>query len=660
MGIVDVSIRRRERYADGFQFGDIGAYERLDGTVTYAVDPEQAANMAIVDLDKARRDAAGRVRFAGDLCILTPADRDRANRRALIELPNRGRKLAPRQFNRAVPDVPPTANIPAGDGFLFRHGYHVVWIGWQWDVFRDDALMGLEAPEALSNDEPIAGQTVVEIHPNALESTRLLANRLHIPYPTLDLDDPNAVLYVRDWEDGPVSIVPRDRWRFAREVNGTVTPSHDHVYLDGGFIPGKLYHLVYTTEGAPIVGAGLLAAREIATFLKHDASALNPLAGLVDYAYSFGMSQTGRMQRHFLSLGLNIDEDGQQAYDGMLIHVAGARRGEFNHRFGQPSVQSTPGFGHRFPFADTKQRNPVTDDREGLLDAQRSAGGLPRIFYTNTSAEYWRGDCSMLHIGPGGKRDLKPAGESRIYLFAGTQHGPGDIPQTRLNTNDGGQGRYGFNAVEYSPLLRAALINLDRWVTDGTEPPPSCHPRLDDGTATTRDAVLHGFAPLPNMYLPDPERLPLLRTVDLGPEADRGIGRYPVEEGESFPAFVSATDEDGNEVAGIRLPDLTVPLGTHTGWNPRDPTTGAPDQIMPMQGASHWFAMTAYQRADRGDPRPAIMERYANRDAYLAEVGDAAQRLVDRGYVLPEDVELILSDAAFRWDYVAGLHPSSA
>ncbi len=652
MGVVEFSITSREPYADGTSFGSAGSYERIDGTLTYSVDPANIANSAIIDLENAPVDADGRVRFHGDICILTPSDPAKSNRRALIELPNRGRKLAPRLFNRGEGEVPPTRNIPAGDGFLFRHGYHVVWVGWQWDVFRDEALMGLEAPEALLDGEQITGQAIVEIHPNVRESTRLLANRLHIPYSASNTELQDATLYVRDWEDGPVSVVPREDWQFAREEDGEIVPDVDHVYLEGGFEPGRLYHLVYTTTGAPVVGAGLLAARDVASFLKYDQSSSNPLAGSVDYAFSFGMSQTGRMQRHYLSLGLNLDEEGRQAYDGMLVHVAGARRGEFNHRFGQPSVQSTPGFGHRFPYADDPLTDPLTGQTAGLLDTLRSRGGVPRIFYINTSAEYWRGDCSLIHIDPSGEHDLPPSADSRIYLFAGTQHGPGTVPQGRFNSNDGGMGRFGFNAVEYTPLLRAALLNLDRWTTEGVEPPPSQHPSLEEGTATDRRSVLHGFAPLPDSYLPDPDHLPVLRTVDIGPDAEQGIGSYPVEEGQAYPAYVAATDEDENEVAGIRLPDLTVPLGTHTGWNPRDPETGAPEQVLAMNGFSNWFALTAADRVAAGDPRPAILERYRDREDYLGRVREAALELVEQRYALAEDVEMIVADAAERWDHV--------
>lgn len=651
MAVTGFEIRKRGPYDDGREFGSTGAYERIDGILTFAVDPEHPANKAIVDLEFARRDEQGRVQFQSDFTLLAPLDPVRGNGRALVELPNRGRKLIPRHFNRAAAEAPPTARIPSGDGFLFRRGYIVGWIGWQWDVFRDEALMGLDAPQALVNGKPIQGLAVVEIHPTVPEKTRLLANRLHQPNPVADVDDPNAMLTVRDWEDGPETTVPRDQWRFAWETADGVVPSVEHIYMEAGFEPGKLYHVIYTAQGAPVVGAGLLAVRDVASFLKSTGDS-NPVAGSIDKVYGFGMSQTGRMLRHYLYLGLNVDEDGQMAYDGLIPHVAGARRGEFNHRFAQPSVQSTPGFGHNFPFADEEMEDIYSASGEGLLSKLREAGQVPKIIYINTSAEYWRGDSSLMHTDPAGKRDIEPSPESRIYLFASTQHGPGNIPQTDYNPNDGGRGRYGFNTVEYTPLLRAALVNLDRWVTDGTEPPESAYPRISDGSAVAPVQVLEHFRDFPSMHLPDPERLPRLRQVDLGPDTDKGIGSYPAPEGERYPAYVSNVDSDGNEIAGLRLPDLTVPLGTHAGWNPRHPDTGAPEQIMSMQGFTQFFARTQAEREASGDPRPSIEERYPSKAAYLAEVRNQAELLAHNHYILAEDIEVVVSDAAKRWDYL--------
>ena len=648
MAIVQADITRRESYQAGQSFGNTGAYERIDGVLTFAVDPALPANQPIVDLELAPRDDQGRVRFRSDFALLVPESPSQGNGKLIVDTGNRGRKRAINAFNRADA-AEDTWEIPPGDGFLFTRGFSIVSIGWQWDVFRSDALLGLEAPYAEIEGQPAEGQAVVEIRPNAVEKTRLLANRLHQARPVVDLDDPDAMLLVRDWEDGPDTILPRSHWHFAQESDGNILPSREHVYLESGFQPGKIYAIVYTAEGAPIVGTGLLAVRDVAVWLRHP-SALNPVEGGYDRVYGYGVSQTGRMLRHFVYAGLNLDEEDRIVYDGLLPHVAGGRRGEFNHRFAQPSQQSAPGFGHLFPFADNPTTDPLTERTEGLLDRLRELNAAPKVVYTNSSAEYWRGDGSLAHIHPNGQTDLEQAEESRVYHFSGTQHGAGTLPQESDGGPDGASGRYAFGVVDYRPLLRAALINLDRWVSEDIEPPSSRHPRLDDNTAVSRSEVLSVFSSLPDFAKVDPDRLWVLREVDLGPEANQGVGRYPVQEGRTYPCFVSAVDHDGNEIAGIRLPDIAVPVGTHTGWNPRDPETGAAEQIIPMQGFSRFFAPTRQVRDASGDVRPSIEERYPSRDRYLEQVREVTEQLVTDRYLFEEDEKIVISACADRYD----------
>ena len=638
MAVIDLEIQAQQPYLDGATFGAIGAYERIDGALRFAVRPDTPANALITDLALAPRDADGNVRFSADVCLLRPVEPTRANRRLLLELPNRGRKLAPGIFNRAVGQNPPTAAIPAGDGFLLRRGWTIGWVGWQWDVVRSDALMGLQAPEADLSSVADPGHVIVRFQPSALHRSHLLADRVHQPYPARAADDPNASLRVRTHDTDPGSVLPRDAWQFADDSGGATLPDREHVYLRDGFQPGLIYELVYTTDRAPVVGCGLLAIRDAVAFFKHAAGG-NPLAHDIDHVFGFGMSQTGRMLRQFLHLGLNLDEEGRMVFDGLLPHVGGARRGEFNQRYGQPSVQYTPGVGQLPPFDD-----------EGLLARQRALGGAPKLIQTNSSAEYWRGDCALLHITSDGVADLPAAPDTRVYHLAGSQHGPGSVPLVRDNPNDGARGRYGFNCVDYTPLLRAALVNLDQWVSAGVEPPPSMHPRLADGTAVSRADALAALPELPGLVRPDPARLFAAYHLDAGPDAERGIVRVPAKLGQAYPALVAALDADGNERGGVRLPDLSVPVGTHTGWNPRDPSTGASEQIMPMQGATFFFTRDAKSRAASGDPRLSLSERYDSRDAYLARVRAAAEALAADGYVLPDDVDVIVDDNARRYD----------
>ncbi len=647
--VASVDITSREAYADGQPFGDTGPYERIDGVVTFTADPENAANSSITDIGLAGRDDDGLVRFSSDLTLITPTTP--GSGKLLVDVVNRGRKVAVNTFNR-VPPSAPSRQQPPGDGFLFRHGFSILSIGWQWDVHQNETMLGLQAPPVLVDGRPATGQAVVEIRPNFPMRTTLLANRIHHPYPAVDTDGAGARLLVRDWEDGPDAEVPRNEFRFARDSNGDIVPSAEHVYLSTGFQPGKIYRIVYQACGCVLVGAGLLAVREAAVWLRRP-SALNPVATGFERAYAYGVSQTGRMLRHFLYLGLNLDESGRRVYDGLLPHVAGGRRGEFNHRFAQPSQQSEPGFGHVFPFADEPTSDAFSSKSDGLLSRQRDLGGMPKVVYTNSSAEYWRGDGSLQHIDPNGLSDAPQAPETRSFHFSGTQHGAGSLDRAAAGP-DGSLARYPFNVVDYRPLLRAALINLHRWAADSVEPPPSKHPRLDDGTAVTKAGALRSMPAIPGLVQPDIERLWVLRDVDLGPDAAAGIGSYPAKEGGTYPSLASALDADGNETAGIRLPDLDAPVGTHTGWNPRDPETGAPEQLIPMQGFTLFFPPTKNAREAAGDDRLSLEERYVSKDDYLKQVRDLAIKLADSRYLLPEDIDLVVESCAARYDAAAG------
>lgn len=648
MSVVDVNVIRRYSYANGRSFGDVGEYEQIDAIMTFAVDPNAKQNERIIDLKYAPSDSEGRVRFTADFSIVKPVDPTKGSRRLLIELPNRGRKRVIDTLNRT--DADPATSPEPGDGFLFERGLTVASIGWQWDVYRDDILMGLEAPLADLSNIPDPGQNVVEIRPNVEAQTWLLADRIHRPLRASNLDQSDAVLYVRDYEDGEGTVIPRNQWSFAKESDDGTTQSDEHVYLESGFIPGKYYQLVYSTNDAPIAGAGLLALRDATSFLKHDAEPLLPGLGSLDIAIAYGVSQTGRMLRHFMHDGLNLDEKNRIVFEGLLPHVAGARRGAFNHRYAQPSNQSYPSFGHLPPFADIDLEDPISNGSDGLLSTLVELNAVPKVIYTNSSSEYWRGDCSLMHTDPHGTVDVELGPESRMYHFAGTQHGAGTLPQGHDAGAEGALAVYATNVVDYSPLLRAALVNLEEWISDGNEPPANAFARIDHETAASRADVLEAFKALPAQITMDPEKLWVMRQTDLGSGAEDGVGTYPPVEGENYACLVSAVDSDGNEIAGIRLPDITRPVATHTGWNPRHPDTGAPDQIVAMQGFSRWFAVTAAERESTNDVRPAINERYESREQYADLVEKDTQALVNAGYVLEQDFELVTQNALDRYD----------
>ena len=654
MAMLAFEISKRQPLAEGRAFGMTGPYEQIDGTAHFAVDPSHPDNHGITDIAQAPRDTAGPVPFSADATILAPREPGRGNGKLLVDVPNRGNRLAMRLLNNAAPAVP-GAPIDPGDGFLMRHGYTVAWCGWQHDVPDVPGLMRANVPQARTTDGgPVRGPIMVSFLPNVASQVQLLSDRAHRPYPTSDVIDPQAVLLEREADDAPPVTIPRDQWSFARLEGGRAVPDPTHVCRAAGFVPGKLYHVVYTTTGAPVIGLGFLATRDFASFLRHEAANPdNPWAGQIQHAYAFGASQSGAFLRQYLYLGLHQDEHERLVFDGYLIHIAGGGRGaDFTMRFGQPSNTLRPRLRETPPFLDVPHTDSVTGQTSGLLDRIGAHRQRPKIFMTNSSNEYWRGDASLIHTAMDGSRDVEPSADVRIYHYAGTAHGSATWPMTDTNPLDGTRTLCPMNSVDYRPLLRGTVVALDRWVSAGDPPPPSQYPRLADGTAVTRKSTEGLFSGIPGMRFPT--HLPRAARNDFGPEADQGVvTTLPPVPGQPFPAFVPAVDRDGNETAGIRLPDLTVPLGTHTGWNPRHPQIGAPGQLTNLIGATVPFATTRQEREARGDPRPSIEERYPSRNAYLKQVRQAAQRLVEDRYLLAEDLELVVDQAAERFDIFA-------
>jgi hypothetical protein len=649
MAVTALEIQARSVVLDGQPFGDAGAYEKIAGVLRFAADPGAEVNACVTDLALGPRNAAGRVESWADFCVLRPLDPARGNGRLLLDVANRGRKIALAVFNSAVRVPDPTAAEDFGNGFLMRRGYTVAWVGWQHDVPRVDGMMALTVPRARGATGPLTGLARCEFRPNAAVDVLPLADRYHLPQPALDLGDPEARLTVREHAGAPERAIARGAWRFV---------DASHVSLQGGFAPGRIYDLVYRVQDPPLVGLGFLAVRDAASWLRFAPAAHgNPCAGSLQRAYAFGLSQSGRFLRHMLYLGLTVDEAGRDVFDAVFPLVAGARRGEFNLRFGQPSLNAVHAVGSLFPFTHGPQADPVTGARGALLGHLAARGRVPRIFEINTSAEYWRGDASLVHTDVEGRADVEPPPEVRLYLFAGAQHTPGALPPPAADPNTGARGLQSFNIVDYAPLLRAALVNLDRWVSDGTEPPPSAVPRLAEGTAVTAESTAPVFARIPGVRFPDHLARPT--RLDFGPEIEHGIcSEWPPKVGAPYPSLVSAVDGDGNEVAGIRPVEVQVPLGTFTGWNPRHPGQGAPGDLMSMMGSTLPFAPSAAARAVAGDPRPSLTERYSSRAAYLARVREAARALVVARHMLEEDIEPVVARAARQWElFQRGLRP---
>lgn len=653
--VVRLEIAERAPFAGGYAFENTGPYERLRGRLIVELDPDAPANARVHDLRLAPRNARGRVEFSTDFFLLKPVDARRGNGRLLYDVHNRGNKLALWTFNNGERSNDPGSLEHAGNGFLMRHGYSVLWTGWNAEVQDDgtDRLL-LDAPIATDNGRPITGRLHVEICVSEKTFSRAFGwSPWGIPkiFPAVDLDHRQAMLTKRALRSEPAIEVPHDRWSFARLENGQPVPDATHLHLHDGFEPGWLYDLVYTARDPRVAGAGLAALRDAIAFFRHEtadrAGTANPLAGALEKAYLFGISQSGRLSVAFIHEGFNADLAGRPVFDAALIHVAGAGRGHFTTRFRNATDAGTHHEANwcgseSFPFSPAEQSDPETGERGSVLDRARAAGVVPKMIYVQSSTEYWARAASLVHTDVAGEKDLTLPENVRVFLTAGSQHlgagepTKGEAQQPRNTLDDRG------------PVLRALLSALDRWATNDTPPPASRHPRLADGTLVDLATFNQQFPSLPGVNRPESYYQPV--RLDFGPRLEsEGIADViPPKAGKPWRTLVPAVNADGNETSGIILPDIAVPLGTHAGWNLRAPEFGPATMLTKFDGQFLAFARTKKEREAAGDPRLSIQERYPTRDVYLSRVTQAALALQAEGLLLAEDVPRILAAAATR------------
>lgn len=652
--VVRVEVMAREPVLAGKRFGLAGSYEKISGKVHFAVNPANGANRIIADIDLAPRNPGQEVEFSSDFFLLKPKDIAVGNKSVLYEVSNRGGKGMLSFFNFAAGAFDPKDEPHFGDGFLLEEGYTLLWLGWQFDPPQREGLMRLFAPIASDGGKRIYGLVRSDFVVSKREAFHSLADRAHIPYPVADPGAAGTQMTVRDAVDAPRQLIDRAKWKFARVENGSVVSDPGHVYLEGGFEPHRIYEVVYTSENPPLVGLGPAAVRDMISHLKYETSqALSISKGNLERAIGFGISQSGRFLRTFLYYGFNEDENGRKVFDGILSHVAGGGRGSFNHRFAQPSRDAHPFMNFLyptdiFPFTDLEQTDPETGLTDGLLRRVKPEF-RPRIFYSNSSYEYWGRAASLIHTTVDGQRDAPIPEHARIYLFAGSQHGPAGFPPSRTI------GQQLSNPLDFRWSMRALLTAMNRWVSDGTEPPASRYPRIDAGTLVTPEELK--FPELPGVKFS--ARLHKAYRVDYGPEfRTRGLVTIePPVVGSAFPMRVPAVDQDGNEIAGIRMPELAVPLATYTGWNLFNAESGPTHEISSMAGSYIPIARSKKERMEQNDPRRSIEERYRDKEQYLGLMSRAALELMDQRYLLPRDLGEILRRGERHWDFrIKGSH----
>jgi hypothetical protein len=625
-----------------------GEYEKLRGTVELELDPTHPANAGIVDLERARRNTRGRVEASADVMVLRPRRPPARGSMALLEVSNRGGKALLPYFNQASWRLDPTADGDFGDRLLMRLNLTVIWIGWQFDVPREDGLLRLQAPIAQGDGTPIEGLVRSDWTVERSTATLPLAHRDHVAYPVADPRHGDNVLTARSARLGAREIVPRDRWRFARLDGGRLVDDPTSIHLAGGFQPGKIYELVYRARDPVVVGIGLAAVRDIVSFARYDARSEFPVTA----AIGAGISQSGRFLRHFVYQGFNTDEAGRKVFDGLLVHTAGAGRGSFNHRFAQPSRDA-----HRFsaffyptdlfPFTTRTQTDPETGLADGLLARSADRPELrPKIFFTNTGYEYWGRAASLIHTSVDGRTDVAPLPNERIYHLSGGQHFVGAFPPAP--SARAGQA-YRDNPLDFLVSARALLVRLVEWVADDRPPPPSAHPTLASGTLIPIGALK--VPRIPDVTVP--AVIHQAHRVDYGPRWSAGIvTREPPGVGAPFPALVSQVDADGNEMGGVHGVELLAPLATYTPWQLRGGGGSDAGELTDFLGTYIPFPRTEVERQRSGDGRLSIERRYPDRRAYLDAAARAAESRVAGGWLLREDVRRVLRRAEQHWDWI--------
>jgi len=676
--IVKIEITKTEAAFDGRSFGAVGGYEHLHGKAHGVLDPAAPGNRIIQDIELAPRNEAGLVEYTTDIEILRPKNAAKANGVLLVEVVNRGNKLAVRNFNADMPadTLDWNAVKSAGDGFLMEQGYTLVWFGWQADLTSGANRVRLQAPVARNADgSSIAGilrsEIVVAAPAKSLPlSGGWFTGLTHTAYPAVSSDNQLTLpdgfrpsLTVRAKENAPRVTIPNAQWRFGTCNDGQPeTTSDTSICLPAGFQPGRLYELVYRAKDPIVLGVGFAALRDVGAFFRFERAdstgTRNPVYRPGHTAIVVGTSQSGRFIRSYLHLGFNTDERGRKVFEGALPHIGGGLM-PLNVRFGHPGRAWGDQIDHLypaydFPFHYATQTDPVTGRRQGILDRCSANGTCPKIFHVATSLEIWEARQSLGLTDPLGRRDVPDPRNVRTFILASTQHGPANLPLP--NAAPFGMCVQQSNPNPHTWAMRALLSELTGWVRDGRTPPDSIVPRIADGTLVPPNQVRVPAIPATNYggvarpalrYLANHNPLQVL---DFGPDYRAGdssgvVSIEPPRMGtQSYGILVPQADADGADIAGVRSVYQQAPIGTYMSWN-----VGRRDRFEDgfciFQGAFIPFAPTKVEREAAGDPRLSLEERYPTPEAYAAAVRRATLNQIELRTLLPADAARLVREA---------------
>jgi hypothetical protein len=647
-------------------------FEQVAGRAFGELDPAAPGNALINDIQLVK-DADGKVRYVATFVLTKPVDLARASGLLWHEVPNRGLRRPNVVAERANGDIDLTS-------------------AWQGDnagatAVRATAAVAqphwLQLPIARNaNGSPVTGQVFGRIvNRGGPGSQPLIVQTNPVPYKPASLDTRQARLVMRTAEStrgevvGETEVAPGD-WAWARcDASNPFpgTPDATQVCLRSGFDAGKLYQVVYTSSEAYALGIGFAAWRDVGMFFKtaraDDTGTPNPVAGAVTHSIGRGVSQSGNFLRGWLHLGFNRDEAGKQVHDGLWPIIAG-RRIALNFRWAQPDgVLELYQAGSEGPQWWLPQADPVRGlPAIGLLDRCTATRTCPKIIEHFGSAEVWALKLTPEWVGTDARQDLPLPPNVRRYYIASSTHGGGaggfdsSVPGAALPAagptcpgNNYGTGVLPANPVPHTETVNALRVHFRNWVMKDIAPPPSRWPRLADATLAPAHKDALGFPTLPQLRptVPEPDFIMPVMDYDWGPgfQAADGSGvasKAPPPIRQVLPMFAPKVDADGNELGGVPVVLLGAPLGTYLGWNIT--ASGArpfhQGQICNYVGGMVPFARTAADRQASGDPRPSLEERYRSHDGYVAAVRKAAEHAQEAGFLLRDDAERLVREAA--------------
>jgi hypothetical protein len=627
------------------------------------VDPNDSLNAVMVNLDKAPRNARGKVEFSSPFFILKPVDMARGNRKIFYGVNNRGNKIeSGLRWNYVAATNDPITAAQAGDGFLMRLGYTVVDAGWQGDVAPGNNRLFPNLPVATQPDgSPIIAAVRIEYSDRTIPQAGTYTLTLEgspsfTSYETADPNTAHSTLTIREEVSGPGVAIPSHRWAFGQCPTGdaSLVPTSTDICLFDGFRADRIYELIYPAKNPKVMALGYAVTRDIASFLRFqthdDVGNPNPLAlGAAETgirrAYASGTSSTGMYMRDFIYLGFNEDESHRKVFDVINIHIAGSHRLFANVEFADPNTYSRQDDRHDFlstsyaPLTYAVTTDPVSGIRDGIL--KRPATD-PLVIDTHTELEYYQFRASLnLHDGLGRPVDLPD--NVRMYMLSNFQHGGGDplapVPgPTGICANP-------QNPNYHGPTHRALLIALDLWADQGIKPPRSRVPDVRNGTLVMLDEARRAFPAIPGVpFTPSLNELEMLNFGSQFTSVGGRLTLLPPARGASYQVRVPMVDRDGLDLAGIRPMEIRVPLGTNMGWNLRAPGTRGPN-LCGLSGSFIPFARTKAERLANGDPRKSLEERYKDHAGYVKEVAKAARDLVNERLLIPDDAERFIAKA---------------